>query len=816
MSTFPSSLTRTLLVCGLLASAAFMGGCEGDDGADGATGGTGPSGPTGPTGPSGPPGTGILPIDKVVPESCSTCHGDAGGQHQAIYDRYEDATKLGAEIQSLVSTGAGPYTVTMTVRITKDGAPVNDGPGIFASGGMFGSGVGQGRFYIQGYDPTPTNGVDFPNALNKAMNDQFVFIGDGTYQVVENNVTWKPDGTNFAKPEESDTFAYSYLATGQLPATDDFPLYEDVINVSLPFGAAAETAVNTYQSAANVEGCERCHGSPYLKHGYRAAQADGITDFTACKVCHTDDGNGGHEMWQWMVDDPAAWAAYYEANGWIFGTSEPADVVAAYPYKKSVMNDVHMSHAMEFAYPTSMVTCDVCHAGKLDQIINDDTFTATTCKSCHPVQNQGEYQPARSTSSSSYWDMNRAPAFGLLFEEENVTWHDMADDCSTCHSAAGGYIGPAFSELHTGYNREVYVQSGPDKGKKYTELYQATIESVSVTGNVLDIVFSVNNASVTNPIAMVAFYGWDSKDFIVSARSKTIGTAATGWTEVARNDGKFEVQYDMASYTSTSTPTIPAMIADGTIKRAEVAVRPVLKNADNKTVAMDATSKTFNIGDNAVEDYYTEIADVVKCNACHDQLASTFHSADRGGSVTVCRMCHVTTSGGSHLEMQSRSLDSYAHSIHSFQYFDSGDVFTATPDTVEVGRYKVHTEEGVYPRFTTLACESCHTPGVYDVPDQQKSMGGLLSAADKWGVDRNIGTVNPAIVGPASRACGGCHRAELINEDAAGELASFNQHTAMGGYYVDALADVDGDGQVDDINNSLVFQAIDKIMSLFE
>jgi hypothetical protein len=160
---------------------------------------------------------------------------------------------------------------------------------------------------------------------------------------------------------------------------------------------------------------------------------------------------------------------------------------------------------------------------------------------------------------------------------------------------------------------------------------------------------------------------------------------------------------------------------------------------------------------------------------------------------------------GGHLEMQSRSMDSYAHAIHSFQYFDSGDVFTATPDPVEVGRYKIHTEEGVYPYFTTLACESCHVSGVYDVPDQQKSMGGQHSAADAWGVDRNIGAVPVYITGPGSRACGGCHRAELINEDAAGELASFNQHTAMGGYLVEPGTDT-----------TLLYQAVDKIMSMFE
>ncbi|MFU8821762.1 MAG: hypothetical protein ACNA8G_09410 [Gammaproteobacteria bacterium] len=84
-------------------------------------------------------------------------------------------------------------------------------------------------------------------------------------------------------------------------------------------------------------------------------------------------------------------------------------------------------------------------------------------------------------------------------------------------------------------------------------------------------------------------------------------------------------------------------------------------------------------------------------------------------------------------------------------------------------------------------------------------MPGLLSASDAWNVDRNIGTVPEFVTGPASRACGGCHRAVLINEDAAGELASFNAHTDMGGYLVE-----------NDEDDALLYAIINKIMSLFE
>ncbi len=61
------------------------------------------------------------------------------------------------------------------------------------------------------------------------------------------------------------------------------------------------------------------------------------------------------------------------------------------------------------------------------------------------------------------------------------------------------------------------------------------------------------------------------------------------------------------------------------------------------------------------------------------------------------------------------------------------------------------------------------------------------------------------VTGPASRACGGCHRADLIIEDAAGELASFDAHTQMGGTYVE-----------NDAEDTVLYGVIDKIMSLFD
>ena len=91
------------------------------------------------------------------------------------------------------------------------------------------------------------------------------------------------------------------------------------------------------------------------------------------------------------------------------------------------------------------------------------------------------------------------------------------------------------------------------------------------------------------------------------------------------------------------------------------------------------------------------------------------------------------------------------------------------------------------------------------MPDQTKSLPGLLSASDEV-EDRDIGEVPEYVTGPASRACGACHRAVLINEDAASELVSLLQHTKQGGYLIEA-----GDDDV-----ATLLRVINEIMANFD
>jgi OmcA/MtrC family decaheme c-type cytochrome len=558
-----------------------------------------------------------------------------------------------------------------------------------------------------------------------------------------------------------------------------------------PIGGLLETGDGIDDvSAANVDGCEKCHSVPYLKHGYYITQFndDPTTDFILCKACHMENTEGGHYEWQLLVDDPV------KAVEWL-GSDEDtsiftAEQLASLEYAPTLMNDVHMSHAMEFPYPQSMANCIVCHEDKLDVILTADNFNMVTCKSCHPVTGSEEY------GTAEYAIVNLLPS----------PIHDAMDlettDCASCHGE-GSAMGE-FSDIHPGYDTMIYAT----EDLKYSDAIVVTIDDASVANDLVTVQFSATEVTDLAgldvedivPTVLVGMYGWDTKDYIIGPHERLVDDNNDG--EISRSSGdqralEYEVGEEHPRGTTVSAAggswevildmsTWGDLIDDGTVERLEIAVIPTLEDADGVTLALDAPSRTFDLAtDDFDDDFYSPIVDIESCHNCHEALATNYHSPDRGGSIVVCRLCHITKSGGSHLEVQSRSLDSYAHAIHSGQAFDIGDIdFT---DAVEELHYEHHIGFP-YPTHGITNCESCHIEGTYDVPDQTKSLPGALSATDSV-EDRAIGDMPVYITGPATRACGACHRAELITADDANGLASFMQHTNMGGYLIEGGAD---------------------------
>jgi len=730
----------------------------------------------------------------VQPETCAICHPDAGEKHQESYDElYQDGV---IEVTGLTYKFTEPGTTVVTFKMTKDGAPVNGGS--VQNLNIYFAPYADGKFQ---FDPVAAR----LSLKGKLTYDPASGVTTSTLAELDPADANFVDYTN-VNGVDGIIVVYGYdEQVGSLPAR--------IRQVKYPYAAILETGAGVdYVSPANNDGCEKCHSDPYLKHGniYGQVSGDPGTDFYTCKACHLDNGEGGHLEWQLLVDDPV------KAVEWLNSEEDLSiftpEQLERYAYKTTLMNDVHMSHAMEFPYPQSMSNCVTCHAGKLDVVLSDANFNVATCKSCHPVTGavaEGE-EPAYDTTK-------------FALETILPEGHDLTSDCSSCH--ADGGVAPVFSEIHTGYDKTIYADN---TGTRYSDVFTVTIDEASLADNVLTFKFSAaKNAEITElepadiiPTVMVGLYGWDTKDFIVSPHSRDAdknrllefqiaeGSTNPRFTVVSAENGVWEVTADLSEWSD--------MIADGTVKKAEIAVMPLLANVvgeidshengetDDTAFAVNAPSRTFDLVANAFDDeFYSPIVKVVDgCNNCHEALATTFHSPDRGGNIVVCRMCHVTTSGGSHLEMQSRSIDSYVHAIHSSQAFDVGDIDFADP--VEALHYEHHIEFP-YPKHGVTDCESCHVAGAYNTPDQYKSLPGLLSASAAV-EGRNIGDVPSYVTGPATRACGGCHRAELINEDSAGGLAVLNLHMTQGGYMVEAGEDAEG-------TLNLV---IDQIMALFK
>jgi OmcA/MtrC family decaheme c-type cytochrome len=866
MNRFDALKRWTWSIFAVCLAAFALAGCEGDDGAPGADGADGADGLScwdlnGDGVPNLPEedtnGDGVVDVNdcrdiggggnelvqQAKVESCDTCHGGVGEGHQALYDPYNTDGNLLLTLDNLSSAAGagGGFDVTLDFSITQDGAPFVDADGLPS--------IDSKSFYIVEYDSTTG---DFPQQFGgfpSMDNSLIVSNGDGSYTLTQN---FAVDPTALAggaivgsikegEIEIADTTAYPGRVT----------MYENISSDAFPIGDIA-----TFESAANVEGCQACHSGfledgvtkgPYRKHGNIEAVVANVPNFVQCKACHSVDAAGGHPEWQYMVDDPLNWAT---------AALPAAEVTDKYAYDRTLMNDVHMSHAMELPYPMSMANCTTCHEGKFDTILADEQFVVETCKSCHPVEGNGAWpEDVGATLEGDYAQSHRAPPLAYIWAKEGVeSLHTPDADCQLCHVAGTGF--PVFSDLHTGYDPTIYDADG----NRYADTLTATIDSVTVSGTDVTVAWSVADPEM-EAYVLVSLYGWNSKNFIVPSHARDGSDLCVGrsgdpdgcefeyeyednplfkdFSEIA--PGSWEVTADLAAWVpvGTNTPDIPTMIADGTISRAEITLTPRWTDADGNRVALNAVTQTFEVGTGTLVDNYFKgdnaVVDVEKCNACHDQLASTFHAGSgRGGDIVACRNCHNPTFDGSHLEMNSRSTENYVHSIHSFQDFDlDRDKFGEAFDPVYAARYNQHINH-IFPTFTITNCEACHVAGTYNVPDQSATMPGVLSESygdqlTTWYemidapegsipaeiasavASRNIGAIAPHVTGPASRACGGCHRATSIKNDDPGSLAAFNSHTEAFGTYVE-------NGPIEEAGDEdgVLFGVIFKIMSMFE
>ncbi len=757
-------------------------------------------------------------------EACATCHsGDAsiarsGPGHQADYDQLYQNGVIKVSNLSLTSNGTDSTTLAFTLK--KNGSPLDckkttDG---FTIGSY--------------YDPYST------------ATKTFTYPGPGlmALKTTNSDPAKGPTGTVTSDPATGAcTFSTTFtsatdkaLVAAMATADAVVQVYgaDEVLEVvpakhmnkaRYPFGAVLRlgstmgAATAPYVSAANVSGCENCHTVPFNKHAYIPGKIDDLTpgsasttqDFYACKGCHSDQRGGGDFFWQLLGEAKLAdattaagkalrnHAAAVDAGTEKITTAESTK----YAYKTRLMNDVHMSHAMEFAYPQSMRNCVTCHSGKMDDtsgILKPANFRAETCISCHTVD-------------GIKTKMTKAAYTHSAIVADDATLR--STDCTGCH----GSFAPSFKTIHTGgYDPKIYTA----EGVRYSDTFKVKIDSATFANNVLDVKFSAAGstgtyqASNVKPTVMVGLYGYNTKDWIVYAH----GNAADGkknlehvwgdgnprFTDVSAANGAWEVKVDLSLWKD--------MIGTGKeVKRAEIAILPKIGHATltepergnpnpvPMALGLDAPSRTFDLVNNKFDDtFYADLINVKTvgksggtatkgCNTCHDQLATTFHNGIRGGNIRVCRLCHDKSNPASSFELQSRSIDSFVHAIHSFQYMAANGVDFSDP--FQAMEYKHHTET-FFPRFGlgdgATDCESCHVAGKYGVPDQSKSLPALLSGSYTLkGKTNPIGSYPKYVAGPAATACGGCHRAQMIVEEDAGGLSNLWSHWKQNGYLLE-------------------------------
>ncbi|MEJ2211178.1 MAG: cytochrome c3 family protein, partial [Anaerolineae bacterium] len=451
------------------------------------------------------------------PESCAICHPEVGSHHQSYYDAlYQEGV---IEVTDLAYSFTAPDTTEITFTMTKDGKPfdANDAD----------------SFSIY-FAPWTGEAFEFDPAMERmSLMGDIVCDADGAC-----TSTLQGDA-----PDVSDMDGYVVVygtdeIVGRLPAR--------IRQGKYPFAALLETGNGVdYVSAANNDGCEKCHSIPYAKHGYILAEVgdDPTTDFVTCKACHLDNGEGGHYEWQLLVNDPEKaieWLNSDEDTS-IFTTEE----LDMYAYNTSVMNDVHMSHAMEFPYPQSMSNCATCHEGKLDVVLADENFKIDTCKSCHPMTGAVITDPE--DDEEVILDTTGIALETIVPESIHGSMDLATTDCTMCH-AEGGAASP-FSAIHTGYDAVIYTADG----LRYSDAISVTVDAASFDGQTLTVEFSATEVEALDgidiadmtPSVMVGLYGWDTKDFIIGPHERLFDDNGDG--DITRDGDERTLEYEVGT-----------------------------------------------------------------------------------------------------------------------------------------------------------------------------------------------------------------------------------------------------------------------------
>jgi len=207
-----------------------------------------------------PPAAAVAPQPVAVQfETCGGCHSDAGNEHQGSYNNlYQDGVIQVTGVTYKFTAAAGDKTDTTVVsfKMTKDGKPISA------------ASVENSNIYFTAYTGTAFEGAGRLSLKGKLTYDAASGVTTSTLAELPSTDKAFVDYTDLSQVDGV-VVVYGYdKQVGSLPAR--------IKQVQFPYAALGKTGKGTnYVSAANNDGCEKCHSDPYLKHGNIYGQVNG-------------------------------------------------------------------------------------------------------------------------------------------------------------------------------------------------------------------------------------------------------------------------------------------------------------------------------------------------------------------------------------------------------------------------------------------------------------------------------------------------------------------------------------------------------------
>jgi OmcA/MtrC family decaheme c-type cytochrome len=701
-----------LLACAALALAA----CSGDNPKDGSQGATGPSGPPGP-----PPSGGGVPVSSAQSITASIVTADVP----------EDGRPV-VEVR-LTNEAGQPLAGLPAANISFVLARLE--PGVNGKSSTWHAITRRTEAFPGSPAPTPADRVTGTGPKNQG------YIEAGTAG------TWTERTSNNG--------VYTYRFATSLQGIADIPYDPNLVHrVGLeirtspsitPANIPANNGVFTFVPASggpvasgreivDNDTCNGCHENLTFHGGARV-------DLQYCVMCHESysfDAQTGNSLDMKML--------IHKIHS---GENLPS-VVAGGFYGIFGRNNVYQPFD-DVLYPQDIRNCQACHddsdvgtpqAESWRTVVNRES-----CGSCHDVTN-----------------------FDTGANHGGVAATD--DVCSACHGPSAtvengnlrsqfAHINPAVAAAER-FEYQILEVADTAPGQRA----RVTIRVVDPTnGNAPYDIRAAGGPFQNASGSLVVDIAWSTQPKFTNTGSSS-ATADTGSpAQPIRIDFKANGVPNPAyagSFVATAALPIPAGVTGS--GEAFVEGHPALDvdgDGDLDTIPVPSVGQGFAITDvQAVAP--RQIVDLVKCNACHQQLA--LHGNNRVDNLELCAACHNPNAtdilrrvAGSDCETVTGSLDDQSvdfkymiHAIHAG----------------EIGGYKVcgfgnrgfDFSDVVYPGNVSN-CQGCHLDGTYYPPDPLTAIATTIDAAPLSAPDRSTPAGDIAIT-PATAACSTCHKSQ--------------------------------------------------------